>query len=185
VSLPRRGASEWSAAHGTGVRTQISPSPFHTTQLGTANFASHRVFSRRPAYLQLFQLSRALPSKPHARTNARHAIAKPLLKDASNVLLWNQQAIWKIPPENPSLEHLDHPLCLTIVSSTTCGQTKRQSNQAYRRRNQSDQITWPWRNFHSKRKSQSRLAGRWWSDGQCQLCKPFHRNRPHGSPLGI
>jgi hypothetical protein len=139
----------------------------------------HTVLSRRPAYLQLSHPS------PHTRINMRHAIAKALLKDASNVLLWSQQAIWTIPPENPSLEHLDHPPCLTTVLSTTCGQTKRQSNQAYRRQNQSDQIKWPWQNFHSKRKSQSRLAGCWWSGGQCQLCKPFHRNRLHGSPLGI
>jgi hypothetical protein len=55
------------------------------------------------------------------------------VKDAPSVLLWNQQAIWKIPPENPSLEYPDHP----------------------------------------KRKGQSRLAGHWLSDGQCQLCKPM------------
>jgi len=82
VSLPRRGASEWSAARRTDVRAQISPLPFYTTRLGTTNFSSHSVLSRQPAYLQLSHPSHM------QRANAKHAIAKPLLKDASNILLW-------------------------------------------------------------------------------------------------
>lgn len=85
VSSPKRG-SEWSVAHGPGVRTQGFSLPvlYFATQSGLT--CATQSPSRRPAYLQLSHPSHILWQMRDTPLQSQ------LLKDASNVLLWHRQA---------------------------------------------------------------------------------------------